>query len=90
MMIACPYCGPRPHQEFTYGADAERQRPADPASTPDEEWFAYVYLRNNPRGSHREFWHHSFGCEAWIVVERDTLTHRIGSTAPAAGARELR
>ena len=32
----------------------------------------YIYMRNNPRGRHYEFWHHEGGCRRWLVVERDT------------------
>jgi heterotetrameric sarcosine oxidase delta subunit len=77
MLIPCPHCGERPHSEFTYGADATLLRPADPAAASDEEWYDYVYLRINPRGPHSEFWHHTLGCDQWIEVKRDTLTHRI-------------
>ncbi|MDH3947261.1 MAG: sarcosine oxidase subunit delta, partial [Chromatiales bacterium] len=40
--------------------------------------------RDNPAGPHREYWHHVNGCRAWIVMERDTLTHEIYSIAPAS------
>ena len=81
MLIPCPYCGARPHLEFTYGSDASLRRPDEPARASDEHWHDYVYLRNNPRGPHREFWHHTLGCEQWIVVTRDTLTHQIQGAA---------
>ncbi|RUT94681.1 sarcosine oxidase subunit delta, partial [Mesorhizobium sp. USDA-HM6] len=35
--------------------------------------------RNNPAGSHREFWQHVTGCRQWLVVERDTRNHIIQS-----------
>ena len=60
--------------------------PADPASASDAEWFAYVYLRDNPRGPHRELWFHEFGCEQWIEVARDTLTHEIAATRPRSAS----
>jgi heterotetrameric sarcosine oxidase delta subunit len=82
MLIPCPHCGARPHAEFTYGGDATLRRPADPASASDDEWHEYLYLRTNPAGPHREFWHHTLGCEQWIEVARDTLSHRIDGAAP--------
>jgi sarcosine oxidase subunit delta len=85
LLIVCPYCGPRAQTEFSYGGDASRRRPADDAGT--EAWFDYVYLRNNPRGPHREHWQHVAGCRAWLAVERDTLTHAILAVAPARGGR---
>jgi heterotetrameric sarcosine oxidase delta subunit len=80
LLITCPHCGPRDHVEFSYGGDATVVRP-DPTTASDEEWAAYIYLRDNPRGPHLEFWHHNAGCRAWIKVLRDTLTHEIAATA---------
>jgi heterotetrameric sarcosine oxidase delta subunit len=76
LIINCPHCGPRDHTEFSYGGDATVKRPADGASV--ETWFEYVYLRDNPRGPHKELWQHVQGCRAWLEVTRDTLTHAIG------------
>jgi sarcosine oxidase subunit delta len=77
MLIPCPVCGPRDHGEFTYGGDATVVRPDIGAST--EAWAAYVYDRSNPRGQHREYWHHLHGCRRWLAVERNTETHDIGA-----------
>ena len=49
------------------------------AKCPKPRWRSYVYERDNPAGRQREYWHHSAGCRAWIVVTRDTRTHRIES-----------
>ena len=46
-------------------------------------WHDYIYLRENPKGRHREFWRHSHGCRQWLVVERDTATHEIFSVSSA-------
>jgi sarcosine oxidase subunit delta len=77
MLIECPHCGTRPAEEFTFLGDARPQRPTsnDPSSM--EEWFAYVYLRANPRGPIDEYVHHSGGCRAWLVVSRNTETHEV-------------
>ena len=50
MLIPCPHCGTRPVEEFTFLGDATVKRPTtnDPASM--DQWFDYVYLRDNPRG----------------------------------------
>ena len=89
MLISCPYCGARDVSEFTYQGDANRTRP-DPASTDQAAWNEYVYDRLNTAGDHREFWQHSGGCRAHLVIVRSTLTHRIESVAfarePAAPA----
>ena len=74
--LACPNCGARNADEFRYGGDASIVRPAhdDPSA---EAWFRYVYIRDNPRGPHREFWQHVGGCRAWLVVTRDTRDHTV-------------
>lgn len=79
LLIDCPWCGPRAQSEFTYGGDASPRRPAPDASL--DEWFAYVYLRDNPKGPHAELWQHSAGCRSWLKVRRDTRTHDLLATA---------
>ena len=84
MLLPCPYCGPRDVTEFTYGGDGDMARPSDPQAASDAQWASYVYIRDNPRGPHDELWQHSAGCRRWIRVRRDTLTHHVLSSAPAA------
>ena len=77
MRIACPYCGERGNEEFAYLGDASVTRP-DPAAADAAQTFAdYVYVRENPRGLHRELWYHAAGCHSWLVVTRDTMSHEI-------------
>ncbi len=82
ILIHCPHCGPRAHIEFTYGGDATVRRP-DPATASTQQWLDHIYLRDNPRGPHLEWWQHSSGCRAWIKVRRDTATHQVYATWPA-------
>ena len=85
LLITCPWCGPRAQIEFAYGGDAGVVRPADPEAVSAGEWLDHVYLRDNPRGPHDEWWQHSAGCRAWVKVRRDTWTHRVlGSGPPGA------
>ena len=76
LILDCPFCGPRYHSEFLYGGDAGRRRPAhdDPDAA---RWTDYVFLRDNPRGRHVEYWQHVHGCRAWLRVTRDTATHEV-------------
>lgn len=74
MRIKCPICGERDRREFYYQG-AALARP-DPAAG-DAAWDDYVHLRDNPAGVTRDLWHHSSGCSAWIVVERNTVTHEV-------------
>lgn len=82
LRLPCPVCGTRDEIEFTYGGDATVRRPAMDEANP-LSWLNYVFMRDNPRGRHREYWHHVTGCRQWIVVERDTLTHDIASATLA-------
>ena len=73
--ITCPHCGARDASEFTYGGDATVERPE--GSEDPKAWMDYVYLRDNPRGAHWEYWHNVSGCRKWLKVERDTLSHEV-------------
>ena len=90
MLIPCPHCGPRPVEEFTFLGDASVQRPTsnDPATM--EQWFDYVYLRDNPKGRFDEFAHHAGGCRSWLVISRDTATHEVFSCVTAGTYRATR
>lgn len=77
MRISCPHCGSRDLREFSYLGDATLTRPDPAAANALEQFIDYVYLRDNPAGSHRELWYHGAGCQAWLEVTRDTGTHEI-------------
>ncbi|MEM9786640.1 MAG: sarcosine oxidase subunit delta [Pseudomonadota bacterium] len=76
MRITCPNCGDRDRREFYYmGAAEAMDRPAPDAGA--EAWDDYLHNRANPAGTTHELWCHEAGCGAWLIVERDTLTHII-------------
>ena len=77
MRIGCPHCGERNLDEFSYFGDASINRP-DPAAPGAAEAFqAFGYERRNFAGIMEELWYHASGCHAWLVVSRDTRTHKI-------------
>ncbi|NOE19355.1 sarcosine oxidase subunit delta [Ruegeria atlantica] len=81
MIINHPLLGPRDASEFTYLGDASLiNRPDWQSDTAAAEFHDYVYLRENPAGTHRELWFHEQGDRSWLVVTRDTLTHEILAT----------
>ena len=80
LLIACPWCGPRPESEFHYGGEAGIARPHDPAAVDDAAWADFLYMRSNPKGTHRERWRHQFGCGRFFNATRDTTTDRIAGT----------
>ncbi|MFC0220409.1 sarcosine oxidase subunit delta [Pseudochelatococcus lubricantis] len=83
-LIPCPHCGRRPKEEFTIkGAALERPGP----DAGQAAWMDYVYLRDNPRGAYREYWHHTSGCRRWLVVSRNTATHDVTGAEDAAAGK---
>ncbi len=76
MLIPCPLCGPRDLREFTPKGSAVTVHRPDETAGP-EDWHDYLHLRDNPAGPSRELWWHGVGCGAWLVVERNTLTHVV-------------
>jgi methylglutamate dehydrogenase subunit B len=83
MRILCPYCGERSNDEFTVLGDADALR-ARPSGSDAPVFHAYVYLRTNPAGLHRELWYHAAGCRRWLVVARDTRTHEVAHVSFAS------
>lgn len=77
MRIPCPHCGERDVREFVYLGDATAARPSSDDPSAAARYVEFVYVRTNPAGKHREFWYHGSGCQAWLVVTRDTTTHEI-------------
>ena len=80
MIIPCPHCGNRDASEFRYGGDASRQRPL-PGETGAAAWHDYVFVFDNPKGPHLEFWQHVLGCRRWFRLKRDTATNRVEGQA---------
>ena len=91
MHLLCPWCGPRPANEFHCGGTTGIVRP--PLDCDDATWGRYLFMRENPKGGHAERWRHTFGCAQWFNVQRDTVTHEVqavyGITEPRpdGGAR---
>jgi sarcosine oxidase subunit delta len=88
LLIPCPYCGPRPELEFSYGGEAGIARPADPSALDDAQWADFLYQRKNPRGPHDERWRHTHGCGRFFNARRNTVTDlfagswKVGEVAP--------
>jgi len=89
LKIHCPWCGERDYTEFRYGSDATKPRPPH-ASDDQSTWHDYVFLFDNPKGPHREFWQHVLGCRQWLVLDRDTATNTVGASRPARDAARQR
>jgi len=78
MIIDHPLLGPRDAAEFVYLGDASMiNRPDRSADDAAEQFYEYLYLRDNVAGEMRELWYHEQGDRSWLVVTRNTLTHDI-------------
>ena len=82
LIIPCPDCGARDYTEFRYGGDANRARPPHGGGSL-QEWHDQVFVFDNPKGPHREYWQHVLGCREWLVVERDTASNTVLSVRRA-------
>ncbi len=89
LRITCPLCGERDYTGFRYGGDATKPRPVH--GTVDQTvWNDYVFLFDNVKGVHREFWQHVLGCRQWLVLERNTATNAVTKSRLAREARQSR
>ena len=82
LLIPCPWCGDRDESEFACGGEAYIARPPDPDALDDAAWADYLFMRANPKGLHRERWHHVHGCGRWFNAVRDTVTHEFLWSGP--------
>ena len=87
MLINHPHLGPRDAAEFVYLGDASLiNRPDWQSENASDEFYEYLYLRDNPAGVTRELWFHEQGDRSWLVVTRNTLTHEITKVVLARDA----
>ncbi|MBE3638835.1 sarcosine oxidase subunit delta [Mangrovicoccus algicola] len=88
LLIHCPYCDETlPEVEFTYAGEAHVMRPEDPSAATDEDWHAFLFLRDNIKGVHFERWRHVHGCGRFFNAARNTITDRFLTTYRAGAPR---
>ena len=73
--VARPDCQAEAGSETGPTTGQQSTQDLDAAST--RQWLDHIYLRENLRGPHLEWWQHHSGCRAWIKVRRDTATHEV-------------
>lgn len=83
-LLPCPYCGPRPVDEFACFGEVTRRPKASPSLA---ELSEYVYFRDNVAGVQREWWQHRAGCAEWFLATRDTRTNEIAEVTVPDTAR---
>lgn len=79
--ITCPWCGPRSEDEFAYGGEIPADGTAWDAPLDQDALAASLFMRDNVRGPHNEYWLHSGGCRQWLRVRRSTANHEVISVA---------
>lgn len=77
LLIPCPFCGAREHDEFSFGGEISGRRPALPAAMDDDAWTSHLFTTWNSMGPGRYFVCHVAGCGQWFAVTLDTLTHEF-------------
>ena len=78
MIIDHPLLGPRDISEFIYLGDATLlNRPNWDDKKAEDNFYKYLYLRENVAGMHKELWFHQQGDRSWLVISRNTVTHEI-------------
>jgi sarcosine oxidase, subunit delta len=84
LLVHCPYCEEdRPEVEFRQSGEAHIARPANMASITEEEFEAFFFLRDNPKGVTFERWRHVHGCGRFFNAARDTVSDKILTTYKA-------
>ena len=73
-LLSCPFCGPRPVDEYAYVGEMTKRPSGSPSL---RELTDYVYFRDNVAGVQREWWFHRSGCGEWFLAERDTRTNEV-------------
>ena len=82
LILTCPCCGIAADEtELAAGGEAHLKR--ETVGAGDEDFEAYLFMRDNPRGVHFERWRHAYGCGKWFLAARDTMTLEVFGTYPA-------
>lgn len=88
LLIPCPFCGfARPEIEFRHAGEAHLVRPETPVS--DEDFAAFLFLRENPKGVTAERWRHVHGCGGFFNALRDTVSDQILAVYKPGESRPL-
>ena len=86
MRLLCPNCGERDVREFYYQSTAGALIRPD-LDAGEVVWDNYLHSRDNPAGKTEDLWYHEAGCNAWIVVIRNTVSHEVLDAQLAADKR---
>lgn len=82
LILRCPYCGVLADETELHGEGEAHLKRFGPG-TSDDDFTAYLFHRENPKGVHFERWRHVYGCGKFFHVARDTATLEVFGTYPA-------
>ena len=74
LIIACPHCGHRNSNEFTFNGEVVTRPGPDPDPV---TWRRYLYMKTNATGWQEERWFHVSGCRRFLMIERNQDTNEI-------------
>ncbi len=78
LLIKCPYCEEeRPELEFRNAGEAHLVRSASIAEQSDDDFAAFLYFRQNPKGLQFERWRHIHGCGRFFNAVRDSVSDKF-------------
>ena len=78
LLIKCPYCEEeRPELEFRNAGEAHLVRAAPIIEQSDDDFAAYLYFRQNPKGLQFERWRHIHGCGRFFNAVRDSVSDKF-------------
>ena len=82
LLLECPYCCAKCEEtELSPGGEAHIKR-YGPGSS-DQDFEAYLFMRENPKGVHFERWRHVYGCGKWFHAARCTQSLEVFGTYSA-------
>jgi len=82
LILHCPNCGQDVDETDLHAGGEAHLKRFGPGSS-DEDFEAYLFMRENPKGVHFERWHHSYGCGKWFLAARCTATLEVFGTYSA-------
>jgi sarcosine oxidase subunit delta len=78
LLIKCPYCEEeRPELEFRNAGEAHLVRASSITEQSDEDFAAFLYFRQNPKGLQFERWRHIHGCGRFFNAVRDSVSDKF-------------
>ena len=96
LLIRCPYCEEdRPELEFRHAGEAHVARPSNMADISDEDFEAFFFIRENPKGVVFERWRHIHGCARFFnaarhaVSDKFIVTYKAGEPKPELSEEQI-